>query len=93
MFNGKAEYNVKGEPEDLSGAKELAKQDKYQFEWWVRGLVVARPPAEEKQKGSDKGIDGYIYFYDDTRPDRKLRKVIVQIKGGHEFIRGSMSAR
>jgi site-specific DNA-methyltransferase (adenine-specific) len=82
MFKDNAKYNVKGEPEDLSGAKELAKQDKYQFEWWVRGLVGARPPAEENKKGADKGVDGYIYFYEDISPDRKLKKIVVQIKGG-----------
>lgn len=71
---------VIGEPEDLGGAKALAKQDKYQFQWWSLGLIGARPYGEKK-KGADKGIDGVITFIDD--PSGKASRVIVQVKGGH----------
>ncbi|MCK4822037.1 site-specific DNA-methyltransferase, partial [bacterium] len=57
----KPKYKVIGEPKDLSGAKVLAKEDFYQFQWWSLGLVGARPV--EKKKGSDKGIDGRLYFH------------------------------
>lgn len=30
---------VAGEPAVLSGARELAARDKYQFQWWALGLV------------------------------------------------------
>ncbi len=77
-FNIKAE--VIGEPVDLAGAKELAKQDAYQFQWWALGLIGARPVGEKK-KGADKGIDGIISFIDD--PADKPKRAIVQVKSGH----------
>lgn len=71
-----------GEPVDLRGAEELAKQDPYQFQWWALGLVGARPAKSKQTKGPDEGIDGYIYFHDD--PKRKETKaVIIQVKSGH----------
>lgn len=73
-------YEVIGIPQDLKSAEALAKQDKYQFEWWALSLVEARPSGEQK-KGADKGIDGYIYFFDDHSGQPK--KVIIQVKGGH----------
>lgn len=83
-YGATVKYKEIGFPEDYSGAKELAEQDKYQFQWWVLfGLICGRAAGEEKQKGADRGIDGYIYFYDNIRADRQLRKIIIQIKGGH----------
>lgn len=38
-----APYEVFGEPEDLSGAKALFRQDPYQFQWWSLGLVDGKP--------------------------------------------------
>lgn len=73
-------YDVIGVPKDLGGARALAEQDKYQFEWWALSLVGARP-AQDKKKGADKGIDGYIYFFDDESGSAK--KIVVQVKGGH----------
>jgi site-specific DNA-methyltransferase (adenine-specific) len=59
-----APYDVIGEPKDLASAKALSEHDRYQFEWWALSLVEARP-AQDKKKGADRGIDGYIYFFDD----------------------------
>ena len=73
-------YKVIGEPVDLAGAKELADEDKYQFQWWALGQVAARP-AEEK-KGADKGIDGRIYFHDEGAGG-KTKQIILSVKGGH----------
>lgn len=73
-------YETIGIPQDLKSAEALAEQDKYQFEWWALSLVEARP-AGDKKKGADKGIDGYIYFFDDHSGQTK--KVIIQVKGGH----------
>lgn len=73
-------YEIIGIPKDQESAKALADQDKYQFEWWALSLVEARPAGEQK-KGADKGIDGYIYFFDDNSGQTK--KVIIQVKGGH----------
>jgi len=73
-------YQVIGEPKDLKGAEALAEENRYQFEWWALGLVDARP-AQDKKKGADTGIDGYIYFFDDKSGEAK--QIIVQIKSGH----------
>jgi site-specific DNA-methyltransferase (adenine-specific) len=71
---------VIGEPVDLASAKALARQDRYQFQWWALSLIKARPLGEKK-KGADKGIDGVIHFIDD--PSGKVSRVVVQVKSGH----------
>jgi DNA modification methylase len=92
----KKEYDVKGEPEDLPSAQQLAHDDRYQFQWWALSLVKARPlggerPAErpagsprpgrsEGKKGADRGIDGVINFIDDA--SGKAKRVLVQVKSG-----------
>ncbi|MBL7125101.1 MAG: restriction endonuclease [Dehalococcoidales bacterium] len=77
-FNIDAE--VIGEPVDLAGAKALAYQDRYQFQWWALSLIRARPLGEKK-KGADKGIDGVIHFIDEVSGTPK--RVVVQVKSGH----------
>ncbi len=72
-------YELLGDPKDLAGAKALAEHDRYQFQWWALSLVEARP-AQEKKKGADTGIDGYIYFFDDD--SGKAKKILVQVKSG-----------
>ena len=73
------EIEVHGEPKDLGAAKALFDLDPFQFEWWALSLVHAMP-ANDKKKGSDKGVDGIIRFHVDT--SGKTRKAIVQVKGG-----------
>jgi site-specific DNA-methyltransferase (adenine-specific) len=71
-------YEVHGTPKDLEGARALAAQDKYQFQWWAVSLVDA-VPFGGKKKGADSGIDGLIYF----KPEGKAtEKAIVSVKGG-----------
>ncbi len=72
-------YEIVGDPKDRAGAESLAQHDRYQFEWWALGLVDARP-AQDKRKGADSGIDGYINFFDDN--SGKARRIIVQVKSG-----------
>lgn len=74
------DYTVIGTPADLQSAIALAEQDRHQFEWWSLGLVNARP-ANDKRKGADSGVDGYINFFDDN--SGKAKKIIVQVKSGH----------
>jgi site-specific DNA-methyltransferase (adenine-specific) len=74
------QFEVIGEPVDLASAKALARQDRYQFQWWALGLIKARPLGE-KRKGADKGIDGVIQFIDD--PTGKPKRAVVQVKSGH----------
>lgn len=69
---------VHGTPKDLEGAQDLAKRDKYQFQWWACSLVNAQP-FQGKKKGADSGIDGLIFFQDDTGP---AKKIVVSVKGG-----------
>ena len=81
----KKDYAVVGEPEDLSDAHQLAKDDRYQFQWWALSLVQAKPlgnetGGKEGKKGSDKGIDGVINFIDDKG---KAQRVLIQVKSGH----------
>ncbi len=77
-LEAKEDYEVIGEPEDLSGAMELAHQDRYQFQWWALSLIDARPYGDKK-KGSDTGIDGFLYYFDDKD---KVHKGIVSVKSG-----------
>lgn len=72
------EFEVHGTPKDLGGARELAFRDKYQFQWWACSLVNAQP-YQGKKKGSDSGIDGLIFFQDDTKG---AKKIVVSVKGG-----------
>jgi len=74
------QFEVIGEPVDLASARALARQDRYQFQWWALGLIKARPLGEKK-KGADKGIDGVIQFIDD--PTGKPKRAVVQVKSGH----------
>ena len=71
-------YKVIGEPIDMSGARELARSDPYQFQWWALGLLGARPT--EQKKGSDKGIDGRLLFHDERGGETK--QVIFSVKAG-----------
>lgn len=74
------EFEVIGEPKDLGGARALAAQDRYQFQWWALSLVNARPAGEDKKKGADTGIDGVIGFVEEKG---KAARVIVSVKSGH----------
>lgn len=71
-------YEVIGDPKDLKSAEALAKGDRSEFERWAVGMIKAMP---YKPKGADSGIDGYIYFHDDT--SGKAKEVIIQVKSGH----------
>jgi len=72
------DYKVIGEPEDLAGARQMAKENRYQFQWWALSLINARPYGDEK-RGADTGIDGYLYFIDERD---KVKRAIIQVKSG-----------
>ena len=79
-------FKVVGEPLDYGSAKQLALDDRYQFQWWALSLVKAKPLGGQEgskvgKKGSDKGIDGVITFIDN--PKEKPKRVLVQVKSGH----------
>src|SRR5579863_2045115 len=80
------QFKVVGEPTDVGSAKQLAGDDRYQFQWWALSLVRAKPLGGQEgsktgKKGSDKGIDGVISFIDDAYS--KSKRVLVQVKSGH----------
>ena len=77
-FDGKAEFDVIGEPTAYSEAKQLAAENPYQFQWWALDLVGARPVIEKK--GADKGVDGRLLFHDDDSGETK--QVILSVKAG-----------
>ncbi|MHA0328878.1 DNA methyltransferase [Sphingomonas melonis] len=73
-----ASFTVEGTPKDLASATDLARRDKYQFQWWAVSMVDAVPYGGKK-KGADGGVDGLLYF----KPDgKRTEKAIVSVKGG-----------
>ncbi len=77
-------YDVVGAPQDIESAKALAAESghdgRYQFEYWALGLVDARP-GNNRRKGADAGVDGYVKVFDDD--SGKAKSVLVQVKSGH----------
>lgn len=79
-------YRVVGEPEDTDSAAQLARDDRYQFQWWALSLIKARPLGGQAggkagKKGSDKGIDGLVTFIDEA--NGRAKQILVQVKSGH----------
>lgn len=71
-------FAVRGTPNDIEGARDLAERDKYEFQYWACSLINAQPWAGRK-KGADGGVDGIIYFQDEKNGAKKL---VVSVKGG-----------
>ncbi|MCS6869916.1 MAG: DNA methyltransferase, partial [Anaerolineae bacterium] len=83
-FGDDVRYRIIGQPVDLSSARQLARENRYQFQWWALSLVEARPAGGDSsgkgKKGADRGIDGVIAFIDDET--EKPKRAIVQVKSG-----------
>ncbi|OQY43994.1 MAG: hypothetical protein B6242_13585, partial [Anaerolineaceae bacterium 4572_78] len=84
-IKGGNQYDIIGEPINMQGAEHLAKQDRFQFQWWALGLLPARPFGaaagnKKGKKGKDKGIDGIMTFNDTAKG--KDKRIIVQVKSG-----------
>jgi site-specific DNA-methyltransferase (adenine-specific) len=85
MFPG-ITFRVVGEPQSTQDARQLALDDRFQFQWWALSLVRARPLGADQgskkgKKGADKGVDGVITFEDEGGLARPKR-IIVQVKSG-----------
>jgi site-specific DNA-methyltransferase (adenine-specific) len=78
------QFEVFGTPKDLASAKDLAKRDKYQFQWWACSLVDVAP-YQGKKKGADTGIDGMKYIADMENGKEIKRKIILSVKGGENI--------
>jgi site-specific DNA-methyltransferase (adenine-specific) len=70
-----AKFEIIGEPNDLESAKDLALNDRFQFQMWALSLINATPSAK---KSADGGIDGFIH---NSFLGTKY-KGIVQVKSG-----------
>ena len=77
-----ADFEIKGMPRDMEGARDLWERDKYHFQKWaveqVDGFVTAR-------KSGDGGIDGRLYFampQEDAWERDPLRSMVIEVKGG-----------
>ena len=81
-FGERCRFAVVGTPGDLEAARDLARRDKYQFQWWAVSLVDAQP-FQGKKKGADTGIDGVKFFHDTDKAG--ARKLIVSVKGGEHL--------
>ena len=81
LYGDGLKYKIVGEPVTLSEAKELAEQNRSQFEWWALGLVGARPVEQERKRGADRGIDGRLYFHDEAAVG-KTKQIVFSVKSG-----------
>ncbi|MCY4105904.1 MAG: DNA methyltransferase [Chloroflexi bacterium] len=78
------DYQVIGEPTSLPSARQLAAEDRYQFQWWALSLVGAKPlgaPSGSRRgkRGADRGIDGVIHFLGDGGA---AERALIQVKSG-----------
>jgi site-specific DNA-methyltransferase (adenine-specific) len=93
-FKTGLQFEIHGTPKDLDAARDLARRDKYQFQWWAVSLVAAQP-FQGRKKGADGGIDGLKFFRDLDKKD--VRKIVVSVKGGENLkaddIRSLMAVR
>ena len=83
-------FEVHGVPKDFDGAVDLAKRDKYQFQWWACSLVNAQP-YQGKKKGSDTGIDGLIFALEDPDESPEENHRIRQGRGSYRIGHDSRS--
>jgi site-specific DNA-methyltransferase (adenine-specific) len=82
------DYRIFGEPVDLASATKLAKDDKYQFQYWAVSLIDAFPVGQTSEspygkKGADKGVDGWLTFKEGDNLD--LKRIVIQVKGGENI--------
>ncbi|MGC9124028.1 MAG: DNA methyltransferase [Thermoplasmata archaeon] len=69
-------FEIIGEPKDLESARELARQDRFQFQLWALSLIEATP---SEKMIADEGIDGVLYH---SWLNKNYRGII-QVKSGH----------
>jgi site-specific DNA-methyltransferase (adenine-specific) len=72
-------FIIDGAPADEFSAEKLAETNPFQFQYWAISRIPGGMPNERKT--GDKGIDGFIYFTDTSKPN-KTGKAIISVKGG-----------
>ena len=71
------QFATHGVPQDIDGARDLARRGQYhEFEKWALSLIAAQPGNMGK-KGADKGIDGNLFF-----GPKSEGRAIVSVKAG-----------
>ena len=76
----KVAFTTHGVPQDLDGARDLARRGRedpgyyFEFEKWAPSLIAAQP-GNLGRKGADRGIDGNIYF-------GRTSRAVVSVKAG-----------
>jgi len=76
------DFALQGIPRDYLSALELARSDKFQFQWWANHLVGVQQMREVK-RGPDRGIDGEMFF--PAGPGRGrggYGRILTSVKGG-----------
>lgn len=73
-------FEVLGEPTTVEDARQLASENPFQFQWWILGLVGARPA--EKKLGPDKGVDGRLFFHDEGGRTPRTKEIVLSVKSG-----------
>ena len=70
-------FEIRGVPRDLEGARDLWENDKHHFQKWaveqVDGFVTTK-------KTADGGVDGRLYF--GIPHDPELKSMAIEVKGG-----------
>jgi adenine specific DNA methylase Mod len=54
-FKTGLQFEIHGTPKDLDAARDLARRDKYQFQWWAVSLVEAQP-FQGKKRGRTRAL-------------------------------------
>lgn len=93
-FGKRCKYAVHGTPQDVEAARDLARRDKYQFQYWAVSLVGAQP-SQGRKKGADAGVDGIKFFRDLSK--KEVHKLVVSVKAGENLkaddVRALMAVR
>jgi DNA modification methylase len=78
-FGGRAKFTVRGEPTSAAAARQLARENPYQFQWWFVGRLLGRPVQEVQ--GRDRGVDGRLMFSDDPT-NKAPKQIVLSVKAG-----------
>lgn len=81
-FSG-IQFEIRGQPQDVEGARALAERDRFQFQVWALSLIGGQP-LDPGRGAADRGIDGYLSFIEEGE---RRNRAIVQVKSGHVGVR------
>ena len=78
---GSSTYEVRGRPTDPDGAYDLARRDKYQFQFWSVSMLGGQPRGGTERKGRDRGVDGELFFKSSSR---RNGRAVISVKAGKD---------